>query len=119
MLTTDDLAKASALAPFVKEDVEAGNFAPKLRGVLRSGDKPARALWLRYLSVPGEHGVSRWSGEVQQMVTQLEAIVRPADPRQGALREKQSTLNKILIGESLSGFMQRRYGGQVIRTGRS
>jgi len=118
-LKGDELTRASALAPFVREDVAAGNVAAKLRATLQSGDKAEQAIWLRYLSVPGERGLSRWDGEVQELVTQLAAIVRPADPRQDALREKQSTLNKILIGESLSGFLERRYGGQVIRTGRS
>ena len=118
-LKGDDLARAAALAVFVREDVAAGDVAAKLRAVLKSGDRATQIVWLRYLAIPGERGLSRWDGEVQEMVQQLEAIVRPADPRQDALRERQSTLNKILIGESLSGFMQRRYGGQVIRTGRS
>ncbi len=118
-LKGDDLTRAAALAPFVREDIAAGNVAAKLRAVARSGDRAAQVVWLRYLSVPGERGLSRWDGEVQELVQQLEAIVRPADPRQDALCERQSTLNKILIGEALSEFMQRTYGAQVIRTGRS
>ena len=111
-LAADDLAKASALAPFVKEDIERGDFTPKLRAVLKSGDKPTRAVWLRYLNVPGERGVSRWSGEVQQMVTQLEAIVQPADPRQGELQARQASLNSILMGEASTNYLQRTYGKQ-------
>ena len=85
-LKNDDLARASALAPFVQEDIAAGNVAPKLRAVLKSGDRAAQAVWLRYLSVPGE---------------------------------RQSTLTSILWGEAAKGYLERTYGGQVIRTGRS
>ncbi len=111
-LKSDDLTRASALAPFVKEDIAAGNVAPKLRAVLKSGDKAAQAVWLRYLSVPGERGLSRWDGEVQQMVTQLEAIVRPADPRQGELQARQASLNTILMGEATTNYLQRTYGAR-------
>ena len=109
-LKNDDLARASALAPFVQEDIAAGNVAAKLRAVLKSGDRAAQAVWLRYLSVPGERGLPRWDGEVMGLVGELERVVRPADPRQGELLARQSELNKILIGEALSGFMQRTYG---------
>jgi len=119
MLTTDDLAKASALAPFVKEDIAAGNVAAKVRAVLRSGDKPTRAVWLRYLSGPGERGLPRWDGEVMGLVQELEAIVRPPDRRQDALRERQTELSKVVMGEAATNFLQTKYGSQVIRTGRS
>jgi hypothetical protein len=118
-LKGDDLTRAAAIAGFVKEDIERGDVAAKLRGVIRSNDKAAQAVWLRYLSVPGERGLSRWDGEVQQMVKALEASVRPPDRRQDALRERQSTLNKIIMGEAATNFLQTKYGSQVIRTGRS
>ena len=118
-LKGEDLTRAAALAPFVREDVAAGNVGPKLRAVLKSGDKAAMAVWLRYVSAPGERGLSRWDGEVQQMVTQLEAIVRPPDRRQDALRERQSELSKVVMGEAATNFLQTKYGAQAIRTGRS
>jgi hypothetical protein len=110
-LKGEDLARAAALAPFVKEDIAAGNVAAKLRAVLRSGDKPTRALWLRYLSVPGERGLSRWEGEVQAMVKELEAIVRPPDRRQDALRERQAALTSIVMTEATTAYLQRTYHG--------
>ena len=118
-LKGDDLTRASALAGFVREDIERGDFAPKLRAVLRRGDKAAQAVWLRYLSVPGERGLSRWDGEVQQMLKELEAIVRPADPRQGELQARQASLTSILMTEATKGYLERTYGRQATRTGRS
>ena len=118
-LKGDDLTRAAAIAVFVKEDIERGDVAAKLRGVLKSGDKAAQAVWLRYLSVPDERGLSRWEGEVQDLVTRLEAIVRPADRRQEALLERQTELSKVVMGEAATNFLQTKYGSQVICTGRS
>ena len=120
-LTTDDLAKASALASFIREDVAAGQaaFLPKLRAVVRSGDKPTRVVWYRYLSSLDTDARRGWTDDTVALVQQLEAVVRPADPRQDALRERQSTLNKIMMGEAVTGYLERTYGRQVIRTGRS
>jgi hypothetical protein len=118
-LKGDDLTRAAAIAGFVKEDIERGNVAAKLRAVLRSGDKAAQAVWLRYLALPGERGIPRWDDEVQDLMTRLEAIVRPADRRQDALRERQTELSKVVMGEAVTNFLQTKYGSQVIRTGRS
>ena len=120
-LTADDLAKASALASFIREDVAAGQaaFLPKLRGVVKSGDKPTRVVWYRYLSSLDTAARRGWSGEVQDLMTRLEAIVQPADRRQDALRERQTELGKIIMGEAATNFLQTKYGSQVIRTGRS
>ena len=76
-------------------------------------------MWLRYLSVLGERGLSRWDGEVQEMVTQLEAIVRPADRRQGELQARQAALTTIMMTEATKGYLERTYGRQATRTGRS
>ena len=111
-LKGDDLTRAAAIAGFVKEDIERGDVAAKVRAVIRSGDKAAQVVWLRYLALPDERGLSRWDGEVQQMLTQLEAIVRPADPRQDALRERQAALNTILMGEATTAYLQRTYGAR-------
>jgi len=82
-LTTDDLAKASALASFIREDVAAGQaaFLPKLRAVVRSGDKPTRVVWYRYLSSLDTDARRGWTDDTVALVQQLEAVVRPADPR--------------------------------------
>jgi len=111
-LKGDDLTRAAAIAGFIKEDIERGDIAAKLRAVIRTGDKPTRIVWHRYLSAPDERGLSRWDGEVQEMVTQLEAIIRPPDPRQDALRERQASLASILMTEATKGYIERTYGAR-------
>ena len=114
-LTTDDLAKASALAAFIREDVAAGQaaFLPKLRGIVRNGDKPTRVVWYRYLSSLDTAARRGWSGEVLDLVKELEAIVRPPDRRQDALRERQSELSKVVMGEAATNFLQTKYGARL------
>ena len=114
-LAADDLAKASALSAFVKEDIAAGQaaFLPKLRGVVLSGDKPTRAVWHRYLSSLDTAARRGWSGEVLDLVKELEAIVRPPDRRQEALRERQSELSKVVMGEMATNFLQTKYGARL------
>ncbi len=120
-LAADDLAKASAFSAFVKEDIAAGQaaFLPKLRAVVKSGDKPTRIVWYRYLSSLDTAARRGWSGEVQELHQRLESIVRPPDRRQDALRERQATLTTILTTEAATAYLARTYGRQATRTGRS
>jgi hypothetical protein len=113
-LTADDLAKASALSAFVKEDIAAGQaaFLPKLRGVVLAGDKPTRVVWYRCLSSLDTAARRGWSGEVQELHQRLEAIVRPPDRRQGELRTRQEALASILTTEAATAYLARTYGAR-------
>jgi hypothetical protein len=110
VLGTDDLTRAAALAPFVKDDVAAGTFAAKLRAVVRSGDAASRAVWYRTLAAVDPDSRRTWDAETHDLFSELERIVRPVDPQQEQLKATQAELRSIENGVMLSGYLERTYG---------
>ena len=102
-LSSTDLAKASALAAFIREDAERATtpaaidaFTRKMRLAVQGNDPAAKAMYLRYASDRENFPKLANRLDVAEMVTTLtQAFAPPVNPQLPALREKAQTLRSV------------------------
>jgi len=117
-LSSTELAKATALAAFIREDAERATtpaaidaFVRKMRLAVAGNDPAAKAMYLRYASDRENFPKLANRLDVAAMVTTLTAaFAPPVNPALPALREKAQTLRSVWSKALTEEYLLQAYG---------